>query len=88
MVISVTLLTAEACSSCEQATDTLHRLSVDFDLHVRTVDCDEPDGQALAQTSGLAFPPGVFIDGELFCYGRLSERKLRRHLERRRASPT
>lgn len=32
---------------------------------------------------GLLFPPGVLIDGEPFSYGRLSERKLRRELDRR-----
>jgi hypothetical protein len=30
------------------------------------------------------FPPGVFLNGEPFSYGRLSERKLRRELDRRR----
>ncbi len=30
--------------------------------------------------------PGVLIDGEPFSYGRLSERKLRRALEKRRTS--
>lgn len=29
------------------------------------------------------FPPGIFLDGEPFSYGRPSERKLRRELERR-----
>ena len=31
------------------------------------------------------FPPGIFVDGEPFSYGRLSEKKLRRELDRRRA---
>ncbi len=31
----------------------------------------------------MLFPPGIFLDGEPFSYGRPSERKLRRELERR-----
>jgi hypothetical protein len=30
------------------------------------------------------FPPAVFLGGEPFSYGRVSERKLRRELDRRR----
>ena len=38
--------------------------------------------QRLATQGGLLFPPGILIDGEPFSYGRLSERKLRRELDR------
>ena len=38
---------------------------------------------ALAVHSGLLFPPGIFLDGEPFSYGRPSERRLRREIERR-----
>ena len=41
------------------------------------------EGQVLAERSGVLFPPGIFLDGEPFSYGRLSERKLRRELEQR-----
>jgi len=34
----------------------------------------------------MAFPPAVFVDGQPFSYGRLSERKLRRTLDRITAS--
>jgi hypothetical protein len=33
------------------------------------------------------FAPGVLVDGRPFTYGRLSERKLRRALERMSAEP-
>jgi len=42
-----------------------------------------PEGQALAERGGILFPPGVFLDGAPFSYGRLSERRLRRELRRR-----
>lgn len=78
----VTLLTQAACAFCDQAKDALVRLSSQFALDVEEIDGASPDGLALAASAGLAFPPGVFIDGNLFSHGRLSERKLRRHLER------
>jgi hypothetical protein len=37
-------------------------------------------GQQLALASGAPFPPVVFLDGEPFCCGRLSERMLRKAL--------
>ncbi|MGH9119880.1 MAG: hypothetical protein ACRD0A_19005 [Acidimicrobiales bacterium] len=40
----------------------------------------------MAAAAGMAFPPGVLLDGEPFSYGRLSERKLRRELARHAAS--
>lgn len=53
--------------------------------------CGEPEpvaapGRAMAAAAGMAFPPGVLLDGEPFSYGRLSERKLRRELARHAAS--
>ena len=33
------------------------------------------------------FPPAIFVDDEPFSYGRLSERKLRRALDRKVARP-
>ena len=82
MAISITLLTQEGCGQCERAERSLDRLAGEFDLQVRILDVTEPEGRSLAETSGLAFAPGVYVDGELFGFGRLSERKLRRHLAR------
>ena len=83
MTTSVTLVTQAECSFCDQAKDVLDRLADDFDLRVQVVGLEDAEGQLLAEASGLVFPPGVFIDGDLFSYGRLSERKLRRHLRTR-----
>ncbi len=41
------------------------------------------EGAALAKRGGIMFPPGIFLGGEAFSYGRPSERKLRREFERR-----
>ena len=81
--IEILLLTQQHCGFCEQATDILHRLAREYWLSVSTLAMGSPAGQELAMKGGLLFPPGVLIDGEPFSYGRLSERKLRRELDRR-----
>lgn len=82
----VTLLTQSNCGLCEQAKEVLDRLAAEFPLVVEVVDLTSDRGRQLAQGSGMAFPPGVLLDGRPFSYGRLSERKLRRELERHPAS--
>ncbi|MDQ3303650.1 MAG: glutaredoxin family protein [Actinomycetota bacterium] len=82
-MVDATLLTRENCAFCDQAKETLDRLSSEYGISVSTLDLDSPEGQALARRGGVMFPPGIFIDGEPFSYGRLSERKLRRELDRR-----
>lgn len=77
---TVTLLTTSACSKCDHAKEVLTRLSGEFALRVEVVDVGELPGQKLANEAGMAFPPGVLLDGRPFSYGRLSERKLRRAL--------
>ena len=79
----ILLLTQEHCGFCEQARDILERLSHEYWLSVSTLDMSSLEGQRLAAQGGLLFPPGILIDGEPFSYGRLSERKLRRELDRR-----
>lgn len=84
--IQVTLLTTPQCGFCEDAKNTLTRLARDYPLVVEMVDLDSPMGARLALEGGVLFPPGVFLDGAPFSYGRVSERKLRRELTRRCAS--
>jgi hypothetical protein len=81
--VDVTLLTQENCAFCEQAKEVLGRLSEEYPISVRELDLATPEGQRLAWHGGMMFPPGIFIGGEPFSYGRPSERKLRRELERR-----
>lgn len=82
--MDVLLLTQDHCALCDQAKAVLERLAAEFPLSVTTVDLASSEGQTLA-TRGVLFPPGIFLDGEPFSYGRLSERKLRRELHRRLA---
>ena len=82
--MEVLLLTQEHCGFCTQAKEILDRLSGEYELSVTTLELNLPEGQALAMRGGVLFPPGIFLDGEPFSYGRPSERKLRRELERRR----
>jgi glutaredoxin len=81
-MIRVVVLTKEDCQHCGRAKEMLHRLCVEFPLQVLEIDIDSEAGQDLAMPAGLLFPPGILIDGRAFSYGRPSEGKLRRELER------
>lgn len=81
--MDVLLLTREDCVFCEQAKELLARLAAEYPLTISTLDLHSPVGQDLALRGGVLFPPGIFLDGDAFSYGRPSERKLRRELERR-----
>jgi|SRR5579859_7118155 len=79
---AILVLTQEHCGFCEQARDILERLSREYWLSFSTLGIGSPEGQRLATQGGLLCPPGILINGESFSYGRLSERKLRRELDR------
>lgn len=81
--MEIVLLTQESCAFCDQAKEILDRLAAQYDVSVSTVDLGTPEGQRLAEQGGVMFPPGILIDGEAFSFGRPSERKLRREIERR-----
>jgi Glutaredoxin-like domain (DUF836) len=81
--MEVLLVTQAHCSLCEHAKQILDRLATEYPLRITVVDLAAAEGRALAADGGILFPPGVFLDGEPFSYGRLSERRLRRELDRR-----
>jgi len=81
--VSIRILTQPECAFCDAAKVIFERLSRDYPLSVSTVTIDSPDGASLAQRGGVMFPPGIFIDGKPFSYGRPSERKIRREIEQR-----
>jgi glutaredoxin len=85
--VEVTLLTQADCGFCDVAKQILARVGGEFPLHVREVDLATADGQRLATSAGVLFPPGVLLDGQPFSYGRLPERKLRRALQQRATAP-
>jgi Glutaredoxin-like domain (DUF836) len=81
-VTAITLLTQADCVPCEHAKGVLARVGADHPLEVTEIDLASPQGRALAAEAGVPFAPGVLVDGRPFGYGRLSERKLRRALQR------
>lgn len=86
MTVRILLLTRENCAYCDAAKAILDRLAAKYPLAIATLSLDSPDGQALAERNGILFPPGILIDDVAFSYGRPSEPKLRREIERRLAS--
>lgn len=80
--VEILLLTQEDCAYCEQAREVLERLAAEYRLAITTQDLASPVARDLAESAGILFAPGLFIDGRPFSYGRLSERKLRRELDR------
>jgi glutaredoxin len=84
--VPIVLLTQPACSLCDFAKDILARLGEHYRLSVTEIGLDTEAGRRLAAEAGVLFAPGVLVDGQPFSHGRLSERKLRRLLDRRATS--
>lgn len=90
-MIDISLLTRSDCRYCAHAAEVLARVGRDHPLTVTRIALDSERGAALAVRHGVLFAPGILLDGEMFSYGRLSERRLRRHLDQRlirRSSPS
>lgn len=78
--VEVTLVTAESCHFCEDAQDLLAQMSGTYDITVRLVDMMSDEGRNLVVAHRMPFPPLLLIDGAMFGYGRISARKLDKHL--------
>lgn len=76
----VTLITAVDCHLCDHARKVLSSIAGDTRLAVTEVAWESEQGQLLVSRDGIAFPPAVFVNGNLAGYGRISERALRRRL--------
>jgi hypothetical protein len=81
--VHVTLLTVPQCGYSEEAKTLLRGLALDFPLAIDVLALRSPAGERLAMQGGVLFPPGLFLDGEPFSYGHVSERALRQELARR-----
>lgn len=81
--MEILLLTQTNCAFCETAKELVGRLAAEYGLSSATLDLATAEGRDLAQASGVLFPPGILIDGDAVCYGRPSERRLRREIGRR-----
>lgn len=77
---TVTLLIQENCTWCEQAKYALRDISAMHPMVIDEVELASTRGRELAVRHGVAFAPGILIDGQLFSFGRPSEKKLRRRL--------
>ncbi len=82
-VTEITVLTQPDCAFCEQAAAVLARIGRDHPLSVRHIELASEQGSALAAEHRVLFAPGILIDGRMFSFGRLSERRLRCELARR-----
>ena len=82
-ILSVLILKRESCKFCDAAEVMLERLSREYPISISTLSVESAAGRTLAQSGGIAFPPGIFLDGEPCCYGRPSEARLRREIEQR-----
>ena len=82
--VRVTLLTQPDCVHCDHAKQVLARVGVDHPVTVTEIGLGTEEGRRLAARGGVLFAPGILIDDEPFGYGRLSERRLRKALARRR----
>ncbi len=83
--VRLSLLTKENCPLCDHAKAVLDRVEVHYVASTDVVWLETPEGEEFAERHHTPFPPVLLIDGELHGYGRLSERKLRRELDRMKA---
>ncbi len=81
--LNVVVLTKADCMFCDIAMAMLNRLSGEYPLVISTLSVNSEEGQALALRCGFHFPPGIVLDGEALCYGRPSEKRLRREFRQR-----
>jgi glutaredoxin len=79
----VVLYTSPGCHYCGDAREVLARVGSEVRLQVTEVDLDSVPGQAALARWRVPFPPILILDGTLFGYGRISERKLRAALAAR-----
>lgn len=81
----VDLVTSPGCHYCGHAREVLERVAAEVPLRVTEVDLDSPTGRAALARWRVPFPPIVVLEGALFGYGRISERKLRTALAAKEA---
>jgi glutaredoxin len=79
-VVDVLLVTSPGCHYCDQAAELLARIGEEIELEVHTIPLASDDGLELVARHRVPFPPVLIVDGEIFGFGRISERKLRSHL--------
>jgi len=81
-MIDIVVLSQPDCHFCDEAQAILARLTPSYPISIRQIALDSDQGRDLAARHGVMFAPGIVMNGRLVSYGRLSERRLRRHLDR------
>ena len=79
--VHVLLLTADACHLCDHAKAVIAEIAEEYPLEVTEIPITSLQGQSLVQRDAILIAPGIYVNGELFGYGRLSGGKLRRWLK-------
>ncbi len=80
-MVSITVLTQPACAYCDQAKEILARLACNYAFEYGEIGLQTEEGRELAIKNGVMFAPGILIEGKLFSFGRLSEKKLKSKLD-------
>lgn len=81
--VTITVVDAPACHLCEDAVEALASMAAEYPLAVTWIAGGSPEGQALMARHRAPMSPMVLVDGELFSWGRLPRKKLRRLLDAR-----
>lgn len=81
--VDILLVTSPGCHYCDDALRLLEELGESTPLTVRTAPLSSDEGRELTVRHRIPFPPILVIDGVFFGYGRISRRKLERHLAQR-----
>jgi glutaredoxin len=78
--IEVVLVANPGCHYCDDARRILDEIGEEMPLRVRTVPLSSAEGRVLVVRHRVPFPPILVVNGRFFGYGRISRRKLERHL--------
>ncbi len=79
-MVDVIVLSAPGCHLCHDAVRSLGEMAAEFELSVREIGMDSPEGMDLIRLHRPAMPPAVIVNGRLFSIGRLPRKKLRKRL--------
>lgn len=82
--VNVLVVTGAACHLCDDALTVLEDLRSDFPLEIRAVEAASSEGREIVGARRPPLLPLVLVDDEVFSFGRLPRKKLRKFLERRR----
>ncbi len=78
--VAMTLVTSPACHLCEHAGNVLAAVARQYPIDLQIIDLRSPEGASLQAHWRAPFPPMLLIGGDLFGFGRISQKKLERHL--------